>query len=236
MAEKRQSRGRRKNRGGGKFTPLIWIVTGALIALAIVYSNTLFQGRHGGGSSTNVSRPTNRIQSLQAVASNILNAGRTTTTTAAGRVSTTSTTSGQTQSAQYSLFLVSKSGSKVRLTEVKVDLPHSTGQLKEVLDALLAYRSEGYLNLIPFDAKIRKVWIKNRVAYIDFDDAFAYNSYGMIGYQLQVYQVVYTAAQFPTVDAVYFYMDGKPLDYLGGDGLPLHNPVYPFSYLPEFNI
>jgi spore germination protein GerM len=74
------------------------------------------------------------------------------------------------------------------------------------------------------------------VAYIDFSEDFGFNSYGLIGYQIQVYQVVYTAAQFATVDAVYFYMEGEPLEYLGGEGYLLHNPVYPFSYLPEYSL
>jgi hypothetical protein len=109
MAEKKQTR-RRRNRNAGKFTPLIWIVTGALIALAIVYSNSIFQGHRA--NSTNGGE-TNRLINLNTVASNIriLQTSTPTSTLIAGTTTTTAAPQGQT----FSIFLAKRSGSKVKL-------------------------------------------------------------------------------------------------------------------------
>lgn len=42
--------------------------------------------------------------------------------------------------------------------------------------------------------------------------------------QVRVAQVVFTLTQFPTVDAVTFKVDGRPLTVLGGEGLLLDKP------------
>ena len=40
----------------------------------------------------------------------------------------------------------------------------------------------------------------------------------------RVAQVTYTLTQFPTIKAVSFKLDGRPVEALGGEGLVLHTP------------
>ena len=107
--------------------------------------------------------------------------------------------------------------------------------MKDTITALINSKDKDLQNLVPMNTKVNKVWINNDIAYVDFSEDFSYNTYGVIGFKVQIYQVVYTATQFPQVKAVFFYMNGKPLDYLGGDGYPVNNPVYPYSSLPKFS-
>lgn len=261
MAEQRKPRRRRKKKSG-KYTPLVWLITGVLIALSLVYSNTLFKSRYGSDNS-DLETNGNPLGNLESVASNIFNSytqrrtnknqsDETTepTDTESATPSLTeifenyipdetddSVTSVEPSLTKVGLFLAKYSDNKVKITDVDIYLEYEDSLLKETLQTLIDYRDDdSLLNLIPFNTAVNNIKIKDRVAYIDFSEEFAYNSYGVIGYQIQVYQIVYTATQFDTIDAVYFYLEGEPLNYLGGDGYPLNNPIYPYSYLPQFEL
>lgn len=223
----KKSRKRRKK--AGKFTPLIWLLTGILIALAISYSNTL-----GGLFKTNTANSTNSTnendkKSLKNIAKDfqLFRKNR----------KKNSSQSVNNSPVRIRIFLAGKGDNFVKLVYDDVTIPQSQSLLRDTLERLISYEGdEENLNLVPFNTTINSISIKGGIAHIDFNENFAQNSYGLIGYKVQIYQIVYTATQFDSVDAVYFYMDGKPIEYLGGDGYTIDNPVYPFSDLPEFPI
>ncbi len=223
---------KKKRKKSGKFTPLIWIVTGALIAFFISYSgnlakiNILQKSKNSPSDSTNIS-PLDFLFKSKKSASLILT-NQNTNTEKEEQLSAIPSA--------VKIFLASQNGNEINLVEKTVNITKGPAQLKDTLESLINYREDPLLNLVPLNTKIRKVWIKNDVAYIDFSEDFSYNSYGIIGYKIQIYQVVYTATQFPQVKAVYFYMEGKPVEYLGGDGYIIHNPIYPYSSLPKFSM
>ncbi len=228
---------RRTRKKGGRFTPLIWLASGALIAFFISYSGSFrniklpsfpkfaANGTNAAAVLTNLLPPPPVLPPKTNVAlppaTNI--PVRTNAAPAAAMI-------------PVKVYLAVQRGRDMTLVERTVQIPRGQSVLKDTLEALVRYRPPELVNMVPLAAVVRKVWITGDVAYVDFSEQFGYNSYGMTGYKIQVYQVVYTATQFEKVKAVFFYIDGRPADYLGGDGYPLHNPVYPFSSLPKFPI
>jgi spore germination protein GerM len=220
MPEKKTS-SRSRKRKTGKYTPLIWIITAGVIAFFISYSKTLYDGGFGKLIPTNNS-PLNH---------NTNQAGTPVVNPVAKQ---TNIVPGD-KEIKVSLYLGKASETKVRLVPVETVLPVSQTLLQDTLNLLISYRPDNNLeNFIPYQTKIRSVSISGGIAYIDFNDAFGQNSYGTIGYQIQIYQIVYTAAQFTAVKGVSFAINGKEIKYLGGDGYLIRNPIYPFSSLPEF--
>lgn len=88
---------------------------------------------------------------------------------------------------------------------------------------------------IPAGTRLLDVALDGGVLTVDLDAAFASGG-GSFSMTARVAQVVFTATQFPTVDAVRFLVDGRPVDALGGEGLLLTEPQTRadwFDLLPE---
>jgi len=228
---------KKRRRKSGKFAPLIWILTGAIIAFFIAYSrnyqNLPFISKKvaSSASASNIFNLTNLLKPLQKTTSSQSVSSITTTL-----IPTNIATNIIEEKISVKIYLARQLKNAISLVEKRIEIAKTPSPLKETIESLIEYQDEILLNLIPHNARLRKVWIKNGIAFIDFSEEFGYNSYGNLGYKIQIYQVVYTATQFPSVKAVYFYMNGKPADYLGGDGYPVNNPVYPFSSLPRFSM
>ncbi len=228
---------KKRRRKSGKFAPLIWILTGAVIAFFIAYSrnyqNIPFISRKTTSSSSIASflNLTNLLK-LPQKASSSQSAPSIITLPMPSNVVTNIAE----EKMFVKIYLARQLKNEITLAEKRIEIAKTPSPLKGTIENLVTYQDENLLNLIPHNTRLRKVWIKNGIAYIDFSEEFGYNSYGNLGYKLQIYQVVYTATQFSSVKAVHFYINGKPADYLGGDGYPVNNPVYPFSSLPRFSM
>jgi hypothetical protein len=81
----------------------------------------------------------------------------------------------------------------------------------------------GFSSAIPAGTELLGVTVEDGVATVDLSEQFASGG-GSLSMQARVAQVVFTATQFPTVDAVTFKLDGEPLTVLGGEGLLLDEP------------
>ncbi|OHD55628.1 MAG: hypothetical protein A2Y33_13415 [Spirochaetes bacterium GWF1_51_8] len=222
MPEKKTARSRKRKTG--KYTPLIWIVTAGVIAFFISYSKTLYDTGFAKNPSTN-----NQPQ--------VNGNGVVIKTNGAAQVQPNIETNivVNPKSVDVVIYLGKATDTKVKLVQLQITIPYSKTLLQDTLNALIAYRGgDGIENFIPYQTKVRSVSISGGIAHIDLSAAFGQNSYGTIGYQVQIYQIVYTAVQFQSVQAVTFSVEGKEAKYLGGDGYLVHNPVYPFSSIPEF--
>lgn len=240
---------KRSKKKSGKYTPLIWLLTGAVIAFFISYSGSLknfkwplSQKNPVTGNTNAVSLPVNITNLIPMPDLNPARMNQTVVKTDAAKTNfvktnvVTVTNAAVKNGIAVRIFLANQKGKDIVLVEKTVVIPRGQSVLKDTLEALIGYRSPDLLNLVPLNTKVRKVWIKGDVAFIDFSEEFSYNSYGMVGYDIQINQVVFTATQFAQVKSVYFYIEGKPADYLGGDGYILHNPIYPSSSLPKFTM
>lgn len=85
--------------------------------------------------------------------------------------------------------------------------------------------NQDLLNLIPEDTRLISAAVDEGVAYLNFNEAFRFNPMGVEGFVAQLQQVTYTTTEFSTVDRVQILIEGERLDYLGGDGIYIGEPI-----------
>jgi spore germination protein GerM len=135
------------------------------------------------------------------------------------------------RSRQASLYFVriDDDGIIVR-QEVKRSVPASDSPLSDALEALLAGPTEDeirrkLLSLVPSGTKLLGAQVRGSTAFLNFNEAFMYNHYGIEGYAGQLKQIVYTATAFPSVQDVQILIEGARHDYLGGEGVYIGRPL-----------
>jgi spore germination protein GerM len=114
--------------------------------------------------------------------------------------------------------------------EVKRQISVSDSPLLDSLSALLQGPSEDeirkkLISLVPQGTKLLSAQVRGSTAYLNFNEAFMYNHYGIEGYAGQLKQVVYTSTAFPTVQDVQILIEGEKHDYLGGEGVFIGRPL-----------
>lgn len=103
-----------------------------------------------------------------------------------------------------------------------------TAVLRGALDQLVAgptadERDVGLGTTVPAGTTVLGVDLGFGRATVDLSDEFD-DGGGTLSMQARVAQIVFTATQFPNVDGVEFWMEGEPIDTLGGEGLILDEP------------
>ena len=86
------------------------------------------------------------------------------------------------------------------------------------------------MSLIPPGTKLLSAKVQGGVAYLNFNENFEINSYGVEGYIHQLEQIVYTATAFSTVTSVQFLIEGEKRDYLGSEGVLIAAPLSRSSF------
>ena len=86
------------------------------------------------------------------------------------------------------------------------------------------------MSLIPEGTKLLSAKVSGGVAYLNFNEAFEINTYGVEGYIHQLEQIVYTATAFSTVNSVQFLIEGEKRDYLGSEGQWIGSPLSRSSF------
>ncbi len=90
--------------------------------------------------------------------------------------------------------------------------------------------NRGLLSLVPRETELLSARVASGVAFLNFNEAFRFNPMGLEGYLAQMQQIVLTATQFVTVDAVQILINGQSEDYLGGDGVYIGEPLRPSDF------
>ena len=139
---------------------------------------------------------------------------------------------GPERSIRRTLYYIRVSGDGRILAEaVDRTIRYESSPLTRTMEALIAGPSSddlnrGLLSLIPSDAQLLSARVASGVAFLNFNEAFRFNPMGLEGLLAQLQQVVLTATQFSTVDAVQILIDGQIVPYLGGDGVYVGEPLY----------
>ncbi len=232
---------KKRRRKTGRFAPLVWIITAAVIAFFIGYSNKFriapFSRNISETNSQSAFNLTNFFTFPQTNHNSVSSTNKENSSSSSMSLSSISSVNKETNEAalvKVKIYLARKGENDITLVGKTIEIPKTQSLLRDTLQNLISYNDDKLLNMVPIHTKINKIRIKEGIALVDLSDDFSYNSSGEAGYRVQVYQIVYTATQFRNVRAVEFYIDGKPAEYLGGDGYHILNPVYPFSYLPKF--
>lgn len=127
-------------------------------------------------------------------------------------------------------FVTVTSNGATKLTPVKQTIIFVDEPLTKTFHSLLtgvstADKKEGIRTLIPKGTKLLDAAVKNGTAYLNFNDQFRFNAYGVEGYKAQLEQVVYTATQFPTVKRVQILLNGKVRRFLSPEGITIAKPL-----------
>jgi spore germination protein GerM len=85
-------------------------------------------------------------------------------------------------------------------------------------------RNNGLISMIPDGSKLLSATINNGVAYLDFNDNIRFNTFGSDGYEAELNQIIYTATEFTSVNAVRILVNGEALDFLS-EGINISQPL-----------
>ena len=88
----------------------------------------------------------------------------------------------------------------------------------------------GCQSLIPEGTKLLGATVKDRTAFLNFNEEFMFNPEGTEGLLTQLMQVVYTATEFSTVDNVQILINGTKQNYLGLEGVWIGSPLSRTSF------
>ena len=107
---------------------------------------------------------------------------------------------------------------------------YTDSPMTETLKALLSGPTAeelnlGLLNLIPDGTVLQSAWVKDGVAYLNFNEAFRFNPMGVEGFMAQLQQVVYSTTEFSTIESVQILIEGERVEYLGGEGIYIGEPL-----------
>lgn len=108
----------------------------------------------------------------------------------------------------------------------------ATATLKELLAGLTPEEKATWPALssaIPTGTKLLGVTVSNGIAKVNFSKEFESGG-GTFSVTARLAQVVFTLTQFPTVDAVEFYIEGVKVDVFSSEGLILDGPQTPEDY------
>jgi spore germination protein GerM len=126
----------------------------------------------------------------------------------------------------------------IRVTEDGTIYPHQVERMVSYVDSPMTQTLNvllkgptteelnlGLLNLIPENTQLISAAVEDGVAYLNFNESFRFNPMGVEGFVAQLQQIIYSTTEFPTVDRVQILIDGKRVDYLGGDGIYVGDPI-----------
>jgi germination protein M len=95
--------------------------------------------------------------------------------------------------------------------------------LRGALNRLVAGPDGDLSTAVPDGTELLDVDLANGTATVDLSGEFGSGG-GTMSMTARVAQVVFTATQFDNVDRVVFWLDGAPIEYLGGEGLVMTDP------------
>jgi hypothetical protein len=114
------------------------------------------------------------------------------------------------------------------------EVPRTSGVARAAMAALLdggpiAIAYVDISTAIPAGTRLLGVSVRDGVATVNLSREFETGG-GSASMSYRLGQVVYTLTQFPTVQAVLFLVEGKPVETFGSEGIALGGPQSRFDY------
>ena len=118
----------------------------------------------------------------------------------------------------------------IKITGVTRIIDASSSPLTETLRTLLAgpdpsELDQGLITMIPPAVTLHRVYVDERIAYVDVSESFRFNPLGREGSAAQLQQLVFSATEFPGVELVQILIDGRRVDFLGPEGAYIGDPL-----------
>lgn len=115
---------------------------------------------------------------------------------------------------------------EMELVSSSIQLKSDLGEPLEVaFHSLLAGPADpNFTTTIPAGTRLRSVQIKNNGVHVDLSGEFTTGG-GTASMSSRLGQIIYTATTLQPDAQVWLYVEGKPLEYLGGGGLEVAGPL-----------
>ena len=127
-------------------------------------------------------------------------------------------------------FAAVSDAGEIVVTGVMRAMDDTASPLTETLRTLFAgpepsEANQGLITMIPPAVTLNRVYVSERVAYIDVSESFRFNPLGREGLDAQLQQIVFSATEFPGVEMVQILIDGRRVEFLGPEGAYIGKPI-----------
>ena len=127
-------------------------------------------------------------------------------------------------------FIPVSNDGEINLKGVIRSVQYQDAPLRSTLEILLkgplsAEVNQGLMTLISPETRILNIYIQKDTAFLDFNEAFRFNSLGKEGLFAQLKQVVYSATEFANINKVQILIEGEKTNYLGPEGIFIGKPL-----------
>lgn len=136
---------------------------------------------------------------------------------------------------QLAVYWIESSKNKLIAVPIAVKAKSNDEAIASVINTLIAEKppeSELY-SAIPANTKVLSAVTKNKEIRIDLSKDFTKGG-GSASMQGRIIQVLYTATSLEPDAKVYLSVEGKPLKYIGGEGLEVPQPMTRKDFALEF--
>ncbi len=136
---------------------------------------------------------------------------------------------------QLAIYWIESSKNKLIAVPIAVKAKSNDEAIASVINTLIAEKppeSELY-SAIPANTKVLSAVTKNKEIRINFSQDFTKGG-GSASMQGRIIQVLYTATSLEPDAKVYLSVEGKPLKYIGGEGLEVPQPMTRKDFALEF--
>lgn len=98
------------------------------------------------------------------------------------------------------------------------NVPHNDQPARTALELLVAgTKNPQLVSVVPEGTKVKHFWIKDHIAYVDFNDKITKNNSGGADSELLlVASIVNTLTEFPNISKVQFLVEGKHVESISG--------------------
>ena len=136
---------------------------------------------------------------------------------------------------QLAVYWIESSKNKLMAVPITVKSKSNNEAISSVLNTLIAENppESTLYSAIPANTKVLKVTAKNKEIRIDLSKEFTKGG-GSASMQGRIIQVLYTATSLELDAKVYLSVEGKPLKYIGGEGLEVPQPMTRKDFALEF--
>ena len=126
----------------------------------------------------------------------------------------------------------------IDLTATKVELDNKSGNKSEVLtnaiEVLLAGPTDNvYSTTIPSGTKLLDITVKKDGIHINLSQEFTYGG-GSASMIARLGQIIYTATSLNPDSTVWIDIEGEPLEFLGGEGAMVSQPITRQNFQENF--
>lgn len=136
---------------------------------------------------------------------------------------------------ELAIYWIEASKNKLTAVPIAIKAKNNNEAINSVINTLIteAPPESSLYSAIPANTKILSMTSKDKDIRINFSSEFTKGG-GSASMQGRIIQILYTATSLDPDAKVYLSVDGKPLKYIGGEGLEVPQPMTRQDFALEF--